>query len=115
MAFVTDGKGRWDVPGSPDWYHGSPLKLEVLKSGGSVTRNRDIACAFSHRPTCVEMCDDGVIRHNGTENGYLYVVDEPVVPDADIQPHSACLDDDPWEWVTTRELKLRLVESLPVS
>ena len=114
MAYITDGKGTWDVPEGTEWYHGSPLELSVLKSGGSITRNRELAGAFSHRPTQVSMGDDSVIRHNGTETGYLYVVDEPLVPAIDMHPHPACLENDPWEWVTTRELRLSLVETLAV-
>ena len=35
------------------WYHGSPLVLEVLATDSTITRNRDLARVFSHRPTIV--------------------------------------------------------------
>jgi len=112
MAFITDRKTKLDVPQGEVWYHGSPLELGVLKAASSITRNRALAEAFAHRPTLLSFGDDGVISHNGTEDGFLYAVDEEVRPE-DIRVHGACREDDPWEWVTTRDLRLRLVEELP--
>jgi len=122
MHSFVDGKGQFfdDGKGKPlgnaegrVWYHGTPLVLATLAAGSSITRNRELAVAFSHRPTRIDVSDDGAIRDNGTAEGYLYEVDEPVAPD-DIHPHPACKDGDPWELVTHRPLRLRLIQKTPV-
>jgi hypothetical protein len=41
--------------------------------------------------------------------GYLYVVAEPVYAD-DIYPHPRPVNESRWEWLTTRELRVQLVE-----
>jgi hypothetical protein len=113
MAFLSDGKGKKiDIPGEP-WYHGSPTRLDILLKGSSITRNRKLAEAFSHRPSVLNIDDDGNIEHDGTQDGFLYVVDEDVAED-DRFVHEACTDDDPWEWVTKRGLQIRLVAELPI-
>lgn len=110
MTFYSDGKGKpADDPTSPVWYHGSPLVLEVLAAGSSITRNRDLAVAFSHKPTQLSIDDDGVVRHNGRQDGYLYEIDEPVSPN-DLHVHEAIRRDDPWEWITERPYRLRRIE-----
>jgi len=35
------------------WYHGSPLKLETLAEGSTVTPAIELAKAFSHKPSRV--------------------------------------------------------------
>lgn len=36
--FFTDGKeNKIDDSESTDWYHGSPIELEILKAGSSIT------------------------------------------------------------------------------
>ena len=56
------------------WYHGSQEQLTKLRAGSSNTQNRDLAKAFSHRPSLVSMSDRGdgevspetfLVRHNG--------------------------------------------------
>jgi hypothetical protein len=113
MAFLSDGKGKKiDIPGKP-WYHGSPTRLDSLRKGSSITRNRAIAEAFSHVPSVINIDDGGNIEHDGTQDGFLYLIDEDVTED-DRFVHEACDDDDPWEWVTKRELRIRLVAELPI-
>ena len=113
MPFTTDGKGKpIDDPDSQHWYHGSPLSLDVLATGSSVTRSRELAIAFSHKPSQLGVADDGTISHNGKQNGYLYEVAEALAPD-DLRPHGACVEHSPndlWEWVTKRPLRLRLIQ-----
>lgn len=97
------------------WYHGSNQKFKVPKTGNSVTQWRELAEAFSHRPGELEFDDDGNIRQNGTEYGYLYVVDEPVRVGADLYRHPKTTMGVNIEFLTGRDLKVRIVKELPVS
>ncbi|MBN2238220.1 MAG: hypothetical protein JW712_00470 [Dehalococcoidales bacterium] len=90
------------------WYHGSPLELEILKKGSSITRMERLAGIFSTRPEIVSAADDGTIRHNGRLKGKVYRVAGPVSPD-DIREHPSSTMQDGWEWLTNRELKLELL------
>lgn len=91
------------------WYHGSQQELTVLRTGSSITQNREIARVFSHRPLILSMEDDGTFRHSGTADGYLYLIDEVISP-ADVYPHPHPINASKWEWLTTREVKVRLLE-----
>ena len=113
-AFFTDGKGApMDIVDSPMWYHGSPTLLTTLAAGSAITRNKDLAKAFSHKPSLLAFSDDGTIRHNGTMEGYIYEIDEPVTQ-ADAHVHPGIVQSDAWEWTTDRDLKLRLIERTQV-
>lgn len=93
------------------WYHGSQEELTVLRVGSSITENRTIARVFSHRPSHVSASDDGgsvEIKHTGTTPGYLYEVIDEVGPD-DIYPEPHPINASKWEWLTTRELRIRLL------
>jgi len=98
------------------WFHGSPLELQVLASGSTVTRCRAVAEAFSHKPTWMSVGDEArpvTVAHNGLLPGYLYVVDEPVA-DGDLHPHPrSAFKPGGLEWITDRALRLRLVAQLP--
>jgi hypothetical protein len=63
---------------------------------------------FSHKPTLVSVSDDGQIRHNGAVPGYLYAVADDVQP-KDVVPHPRTTMAPGDEWLTTRELHLRLL------
>lgn len=90
------------------WYHGSPLELTTLLAGSTITQRRDLAWVFSHKPTIVSFEDDGRIKHNGTLPGYLYIIDEEIAPeDVEAHPRTTMGPDD--EWLTYRELRLRLL------
>lgn len=91
------------------WYHGSQQELVVLRPGSSITERVAIARAFSHRPTIVSVDDAGVVKHDGSEPGFLYEVAEEVAAD-DIEPHPHPINASGWEWLTKRELAVRLVE-----
>lgn len=91
------------------WYHGSQQELTTVRVGSSITQNREIARIFSHRPSILSMEDDGTFRHTGTVYGYLYIVDEAINP-ADVYPHPHPINASKWEWLTTREVKVRLLE-----
>jgi hypothetical protein len=90
------------------WYHGSPLQLTVLRSGSTITPERQLACAFSHKPTILCVADDGRIQHNGKTPGLLYRIAEPVAPD-DVYPHPRSTMPAGLEWLTKRDLRLELL------
>ena len=92
------------------WYHGSPIELTVLRTGSTITRWRELAEAFSHKPD--KLCYDtvgGSIRHNGQIDGFLHVVDEPLIEGIDIYKHPNTSMDDGVEWLTKWPLKLRKI------
>jgi len=98
------------------WYHGSQQELTKLRTGSSITQNRNVAKAFSHRPSLVSMSDEGAalsdksaVKHNGVAPGYLYTISDDIGPD-DVSPHPHPANADRWEWLTNRELKLKLIE-----
>ena len=91
------------------WYHGSQQELTKLRSGSSIKQNRNVAKAFSHRPSLVSMSEGGEIKHNGATPGYLYAVSDVIGPD-DVYPHPHPANATRWEWLTNRELKLELIE-----
>jgi hypothetical protein len=96
------------MPDSETWYHGSPLQLTTLRAGSTITRDRDVARVFSHKPPLVSMSDDGTIHHTGTTPGYLYRIDEPLRPE-DLTPHPRTTMQPGLEWLTRRELRLSLI------
>jgi len=96
---------------SAPWYHGSPERLTVLKSGSWVTQFKELAKAFSHKPSLISMGDDcDLVRHNGQLIGYLYTLAEPVGAD------DVCYlrDTAQTHWQTQRDLPLGLVGELPL-
>ncbi len=96
------------------WYHGSNVRFSELREGSTITPWRALAEAFSHKPTKLEYDDDGIIRHNGTEKGYLYRIDEPVDRTIDIDPHPRTTMDENMEFLTKRPLKVRLIDLLEI-
>ena len=94
---------RFD-PGSP-WYHGSPVELDSLRVGSTITQNETLARVFSHKPDLVTVSDAGEIRHNGTQPGYMYLIAEDV-RDGDVTPHPRTAMMPGEEWLTTRELSV---------
>jgi len=96
------------MPKDDTWYHGSPLQLTILRAGSTITRDREVARVFSHKPPLVSISDDGTIQHTGTTPGYLYRIDEPVAPD-DVTPHPRTTMPAGLEWLTRRDLRLALI------
>ena len=103
------------------WFHGSQQKLTELRVGSSITQIRDLAKAFSHRPSLVSMSDGGEslsdrcrLKHDGVTPGFLYTVSEGIGPE-DIFPHPHPANADGWEWLNRRELKLKFIEETVVS
>jgi hypothetical protein len=96
---------RFDI-----WYHGSPIELTELRTGSTITRWRELAEAFSHKPDKLSYDTvGGSIRHNGQIDGFLHVVDEPLIEGIDIYKHPNTTMDDGVEWLTKRPLKLRKI------
>ncbi len=96
---------------SKPWHHGSPERLQVLRKGSWVTQFKEMAKAFSHRPSRISMEDDyRIVKHNGKLPGFLYEVAERIGPD-DV---SYLRDTAGTHWQTQRDLQVRLVAELPV-
>ena len=97
-----------DFDPAQTWYHGSPLELTTIHKGSTITQKRELARIFSHKPTLVSVSDDGVVKHNGTIPGYLYVIAEKIEP-GDVIPHPHTTMSPGDEWLTTREVRVRLL------
>ena len=91
------------------WYHGSQQKLTTLRTGSSITQNRNVAKGFSHNPSLLTQSEGGTVKHDGVTSGYLYTVADEIGPD-DVHPHPHPVNATRWEWLTNRELKLELIE-----
>ena len=102
---------------NPDgiWYHGSNCVFTELRENSTVTPWRGLAEAFSHQPSRLNYDDNGVISHNGKENGYLYIIDEPVTVDVDIYQHPRTTMDPNAEFLTRRPLKVKMICELPLT
>jgi len=95
---------------SREWYHGSPLRLETLRAGSTITPLRDLARVFSHKPPVVSLDDTGgriEIRHNGSLAGWLYRVLE--VSEVLVFPHPRSSMPAGLEWLTAVDLRLELL------
>ena len=104
-----------------EWYHGSPMRLEVLRSGSTVTPIPAYAKAMSHKPSELrveirENTDTGercvTFQHDGTEHGYLHrvLVDDPA---GDLEQHPESSGAPGEEVLTTRDLQVEFLEELP--
>jgi len=104
-------EGRMKIKVQPNgtWYHGSNKIFSELKAGSTITQWRQLAEAFSHQPSRLEYDDNGVINQNGTEKGYLYIIDEPVTIDIDVYQHPRTTMDENAEFLTNRSLKVKLI------
>jgi hypothetical protein len=95
------------------WYHGSPLELTNLRTGSTITQDRDLARVYSHKPKLVSQDaneqGERQIKHEGRQPGLLYRIDEPILP-GDIYPHPQSKIGPGQEWLTTRPLRLALIE-----
>jgi hypothetical protein len=103
-----------------EWFHGSPLKLTILRKGSTVTPVMELAMAFSHSPLSVsiETWTTGTgrrfrIKHNGDDDGYLYqVLVENPTKDLEQHPGSTLAPGE--EMLTTIDLELQLLAELPM-
>lgn len=103
-----------EINSNGTWYHGSNKRFEILKAGSTITQWKELAEAFSHKPSGLGYDDDGAIWHNGTEKGYLYIIDEAIVIGKDVYQHPTTTMDLNIEFLTKRPLKVRLVEGLEI-
>ena len=87
------------------WFHGSPLTLTVLRKGSTITRNEDLARAFSRKPEIVSVSDDGRIQHDGTSRGFVYRLAGRVTAD-DITAHPNSSMNQGQEWITKKDFEL---------
>ncbi len=94
------------------WYHGSDKRFEILREGSTITQWKELAEAFSHQPSALGYDDNGVISHNGTKKGYLYVIEEHVTAGEDVYQHPTTTMDLNAEFLTRRPLKVRCVAEL---
>ena len=91
------------------WYHGSNKVFSELREGSTITQWKELAEAFSHQPDRLSYDDDGKIYHNGTEKGYLYVIDEPITVGVDVYQHPETVMDENAEFLTRRPIKVRMI------
>ena len=101
MTLTTDKDGIW--------YHGSDMRFEGLRERSTVTQWKELAEAFSHKPSFLGYSDDGTITHDGTHKGYLYVIDDPITVGTDVYQHPNTTMDKNAEFLTRRPLKARLL------
>lgn len=101
-----------DINQNGIWYHGSNTQFEILREGSTITQWKELAEAFSHKPGRLSYGDDGIIEHNGTEKGFLYIIDEPITVGEDIYRHPRTTMDENAEFLTKRPLKVKLIERL---
>ena len=91
------------------WYHGSNKVFTELRVNSTITQWRELAEAFSHQPSHLGYEDNGVISHNGTEKGYLYIIDEPIIVGKDIYQHPRTTMYENAEFLTKRPLKVKMI------
>ena len=95
-----------------------PAEARRLRARSSITQNRDVAKAFSHRPSLMSMSQSEAgetwsVRHDGVTPGYLYVVAEEI-GSGDARPHPHPVNVSRWEWLTNRDMELRFIEETRV-
>jgi len=52
--------------------------------------------------------DDGSIRHNGREKGYIFKIIDTITPD-DIYKHPKTTMEEGWEWITRKDFRLEFL------
>ena len=95
------------------WFHGSSQLFTELRADSTITQWKELAEAFSHQPSMLSYDDNGVISHNGTAKGYLYIIDEPVTAETDVYQHPRSVMDENAEFLTRRPLKVKMICELP--
>jgi hypothetical protein len=96
------------------WFHGSPLELETLRKGSTITQIEKLAQIFSHKPSIVSVSDNGEIKHNGKVKGRVYRIADEVTAD-DIFEHPKSFMRKGWEWITNKEFKLEFLYEISYS
>ena len=93
------------------WYHGSPVLMDNLREGSTITQWKELALAFSKKHSTLSYNNIfGEINHNGVEDGFLYIIDESILIDVDIYQHPRTSMDIGVEFITKRQLKLKRIQ-----
>jgi len=107
---ASEAVAGWDR--ARPWYHGSPLRLESIRTGSTITQDKDLARVFSHKPPIVSQGfgADGVrhIKHSGKTPGFLYRIAEDI-REEDVSPHPETTMGPGQEWLVARDLKVALI------
>lgn len=90
-------------------YHDFNVLFTKLRANSTITQWRELAEAFSHQPSVLEYNDEGIITHNGTEKGYLYIIDEAVDIQKDIYQHPRTTMEENAEFLTKCPLKVKIL------
>ncbi len=98
---------------SRPWYHGSNLVLDTLRPGSTVTRWKELAEAFSHKPAVLCITNEGRILHTGREYGYLYEVEGPIGVGREVYQHPRTTMEQGMEYLTCLPLRLRRIGDSP--
>lgn len=53
-----EGKMQFSIQPQGIWYHGSNKVFEILEEGSTITQWKELAEAFSHKPTILAIDDD---------------------------------------------------------
>ena len=60
-------------------------RTDRVAAGSTITGWKALVQVFSHKPPAVSYdAVGGYISHNGQLDGFLYIVDEPIIWEADI-------------------------------
>ena len=105
-----------------EWFHGSPEILSSIRPGSTITGNRILAMAFSHKPDhlSIEVEESGesgsrtiTLQQDGIRSGYLYrvILNDPETDTVE-DPESVMYPGD--EVLTARELQVELLEEVPL-
>ena len=94
------------------WYHGSNMRFDILREGSTITQWKELAEAFSRKPSTLSYNDSGEIFHNGTEKGYLYIIDESITVGIDIYKHPHTAMENHIEFLTASPLRVKLISKL---
>ncbi len=105
-----------------EWYHGSPVRLDTLAVGSTVTPLFCLAKAFASKPTrvSIDIRDDSetgdhtvTIKHDGKKPGYLFRV-LVTNPREDLEQHPGSRMAAGEEMLSKRELRLEFLEEVPL-
>ena len=103
-----------EIQPTAPWYHGTNQMIDVLYTGSTITQWRELAEAFSHKPSMLEIGDDGRICHNGEAYGYLYQIDESICVGIEVYPHPRTTMDLNMEFLTAKPLKVKLIQEIDI-
>lgn len=91
------------------WYHGSNIEFSVLQTGSIITQCRELAEEYSHKLSVLSCSNDKGISYSGTETGFLYVLDEPIIPSENIYLDQNSSTGVVKKWLTVEPLKVKQI------